>query len=309
MLLVAQIGLAFLLLTIVVAKVRRVPAFYNFIFIIWVGSLVYLLLFYTGQYRGDDVRMEVCAAQAVLKHGVDAAAVSALFFLALESWRLAIRGTLDARSPRPWLILSIAIPYIHFAVYSTVTVKLISANPQNVYRVPDSFYCTFKNATFGIIQATELDGLVLVTLILEVKTGLLYWKTRKAVEKLKSNADSSVNFSIFSRLAVFTLWQIIGLIINAGSFGPNLNDITAVRDAPSIVLASVPFVIFLVFSTQKDIMLKWCFWKAAESPHCSGDYPSIGQSDDYEQSLDDVLVSISSAPTYKSRATRELSPA
>ncbi|KZS86678.1 hypothetical protein SISNIDRAFT_491750 [Sistotremastrum niveocremeum HHB9708] len=117
----------------VVAKVRRVPAFYNFIFIVWVGTLVNLLLFYTGQYRADDVRLGVCAAQAVLKHGVDPAAVSALSLLALESWRLASRGTVDSRPSRAWIILTIAIPYILFVVYATIAIIVGSSNPLSRY--------------------------------------------------------------------------------------------------------------------------------------------------------------------------------
>ncbi|KZS89438.1 hypothetical protein SISNIDRAFT_489125 [Sistotremastrum niveocremeum HHB9708] len=292
--------------------------------------------FYTGQYEADTVRREVCAAQAILKHGVDPAAVSALFLFSVEaslnSWRLAVRETVDLISSGPWLILTLAIPYVHFVAYSTITAVLVNANPQNAYRNPNSFYCTLRNPTFGIIQGAELNALVLVALIFQVKTGLLYWKRRKAVGKYKPTAESSVNLSTFIRLAVFTLWQLIGyeiahqksvpdlssddlsrLISNAGSFGSELWSLVTVRHAiMSVIAASIPFVVFLVFSTQKDIMLKWCFWKAMESPRNRGtEAHRVGNPATYGPKHDDIVVSISSASAYKSRGTREpeVSPA
>ncbi|KZT35485.1 hypothetical protein SISSUDRAFT_1051367 [Sistotremastrum suecicum HHB10207 ss-3] len=300
MLLTAQIGIPLLLSTMAFIKIRRVPAFYNFIFIIWIGTPVYALLFYAGQSETDTVRPKLCAAQAILKHGVDPAAVSALCLLSVESWRLANGETVDSRWSAPRLILTLAIPYAHFVAYLIVTTVLVIADPHNAYRGADSFYCTVANTTFGLIQSVELNALVLVTLIFEVKTGLLYWKRRKTVEKYKPNPETNLNRSTFIRLTVFTLWQFIGLLGNSVSFGSNWYHIAGMRYAMYIIAASIPLVVFLVFSTQKDIMLKWCFWKAVESPHSRGTEPDrAGNPPSNIPNHDNLVVYISSAAAYK----------
>ncbi|KZT39567.1 hypothetical protein SISSUDRAFT_629609 [Sistotremastrum suecicum HHB10207 ss-3] len=185
MLLTAQIGITFLIATIALTKIRRAPAFHNFMFIIWIGTFTYLLLFYTGQYEADIPRPEVCAAQAIMKHGADSAAVSALFLLSVESWRLAIREKANSKSSRSWLILTLAIPYAHFVAFATITAIFVNANPQNAYRTLNSFYCTLRNVPFGIIQGVELNALVLFAVIFQVKTGLLYWKRRKVAHQCR----------------------------------------------------------------------------------------------------------------------------
>ncbi|KZS95559.1 hypothetical protein SISNIDRAFT_351779 [Sistotremastrum niveocremeum HHB9708] len=84
LLLTAQVGLTFLLVTLLLAKVRRTLSFYNLLVITWVLVPIYLLLFYTKQYDVPQVHSDICAAQAILKHGVDSAFLVALFLLAFE---------------------------------------------------------------------------------------------------------------------------------------------------------------------------------------------------------------------------------
>ncbi|KZS95546.1 hypothetical protein SISNIDRAFT_483777 [Sistotremastrum niveocremeum HHB9708] len=209
LLLTAQVGLTFLLLTLLLIKIRRALAFYNFIFITWVSTPIYLLLFYTKQYQVPHVPEDICAAQAILKHGVDSAFLSALFLLALESWKLAKHGTSDPPTVSLWRILVIALPYASFLVSSLaifIRGKTSSASKYDV--VQYSFYCTLEgNATLNSIGNVEYTLIMLGTVFCEVSTALVYRKMKKLAANIVKN---DLGFSAFVRLGVFTFWLSIG---------------------------------------------------------------------------------------------------
>ncbi|KZS89439.1 hypothetical protein SISNIDRAFT_489126 [Sistotremastrum niveocremeum HHB9708] len=237
--------MSILLLTIILANVRRAAAFHNFLFIAWIGIPIYLLLLYTGQYRKETVRQDVCALQAVLKHGLDSAFSSASFMLALESWRLIAYGTVKSSSGSGKLLTGIilSIPWCHFVGYSTTTALLNNAYPGNIHRNSNSFYCTLHNDVFGIVQTTEVILVVLATFFFEGE------KIKKAAASM--NIAKDLDSSTFVRLIAITLWQTIGILSNAKSFSQKLLHMTALTYLSYAILASVPLMVFLVFSSQK----------------------------------------------------------
>ncbi|KZT39566.1 hypothetical protein SISSUDRAFT_1061049 [Sistotremastrum suecicum HHB10207 ss-3] len=258
LLIIAQVGMSILLLTIILANIRRAAAFYNFLVITWIGVPIYLLLLYTGEYRKESVRQDVCALQAVLKHGLDSAFSSALFMLALESWRLIAYGTSQSSSGSGKLLTGslLSIPWVHFVAYSTTTALLYDAHPENVHRNTNSFYCTLHNDVLGIVQATEVILTVLATFFFERK------KIKKAAANM--NIAKDLDLSTFVRLIAITLWQTIGILSNAKSFSQKLLHMEALTYLSYAILASVPLMVFLVFSSQKDIILTWYYWKSLD---------------------------------------------
>ncbi|KZS95548.1 hypothetical protein SISNIDRAFT_452205 [Sistotremastrum niveocremeum HHB9708] len=272
LLLTAQIGLTLLLLTIVLAKIQRSPAFYNFVFITWVSLPIYLLLFYTKQYQVLHVRLDICAVQAILKHGVDSAFVCALLMLALECWWSLKYGTYDIKMTRLRKNLILILPYAHFIAFSAAiallgTMSNIYVTPQiNVYVIVSySFYCTLGNDLISNIQAAEIALLVLATFFYEVRTGLLYRKMRKARMNMKINDKWA--FSVFVRLSFCTLWQMIGLLNTASGLLVRFSNLTVLRDDISLfVLVTTPLIVLVIFSTQKDILMAWrCRWRETRS--------------------------------------------
>ncbi|KZS88786.1 hypothetical protein SISNIDRAFT_253964 [Sistotremastrum niveocremeum HHB9708] len=257
LLIAGQIGLSFLLLTFLLARstTQRMNVLYNFILLSLIGTPIYLILFYTGQFMTTTPPYTQCLVQAVLKHGYDPAAISSAFFLVLETLMSTIRGPVSSSSGHShWMLL--CLPYLNWMIVSTATAVIGLRFPEKVARGRHSFFCTINDATFGAILTWELVLIAAATLVCQVALGIVVHKRRKACRKL--GVPSALNLSQIVRISVFNLWELIGLLLNSAALGEFIGQ-TMIATS---FLAIVPLSVFVIFASQKDIMDFWrCLWQ------------------------------------------------
>ncbi|KZT41019.1 hypothetical protein SISSUDRAFT_1043307 [Sistotremastrum suecicum HHB10207 ss-3] len=209
------------------------------------------------QFQVPNVSSDICAVQAILKHGFDSAFICALLMLALECWWSLKYGTSNIKMTRLRKNMMILLPYVHFIVFSAVTAILGTTGNKNVTNayvlVSYSFYCALDNDLISNIQAVEIALLALATFVYEAMTGFLYWKAR-----MNLNINDKWAFSIFVRLSLFTFWQIIGLLETVAGIIRPFNKRHIVRDDILLfILVLTPLMVLLTFSTQRDILMAW----------------------------------------------------
>ncbi|KZT41018.1 hypothetical protein SISSUDRAFT_1031460 [Sistotremastrum suecicum HHB10207 ss-3] len=186
LLLTAQVGLTLLLLILLLAKIRRAPALYNFIFITWLSVPIYLLFHGGWLNMGPRVVLQVFVGE---------------FWSDPWKCRLHVGNN---------VLQIIGLPYVNFlgcsiAIFVRGETYLVS----NYDVVPYSFYCTLNaNGTVSAIETAENAVIILVTLFYEVRTALVYRKLKKVAATLNVNND--FGFPDFVRLGVFTFWLTIG---------------------------------------------------------------------------------------------------
>ncbi|KZS88779.1 hypothetical protein SISNIDRAFT_459399 [Sistotremastrum niveocremeum HHB9708] len=258
LLIVGQAGLAILLLTLLLAKSLspRMPALYNFILLSFLGTPVYLILFYTGQYMNPSPPYTQCYVQAILKHGFDPA----------FTWQTVMRGPASPRHPvvRNWIMLS--LPYFNFLLFAIPAAVIGTRFPGIVNRGGHSFFCTIANVKFifaiGMLicqgNFVNLRTLLRANSRFPSAVGICYvvWKRRKATRSF--GIPSIVGLSLLTRIFIFGIWEIIGLLLNSG----------AVKSSTLVAtsfLAILPLSVFVTFASQKDILRLWYQFRESRS--------------------------------------------
>ncbi|KZT34167.1 hypothetical protein SISSUDRAFT_311484 [Sistotremastrum suecicum HHB10207 ss-3] len=166
-LILAQAGLLLLLLTFSLSKsiTPRDPALVNLTVISFIGTFIYLILFYDGSWMEHLPPFAPCLTQTVLKHSFDIAYLVAVLILIFEvqifpspiifglnklyiqTWRSLLRlgndSTTRVRGIRLYLI--IALPYLSAVCVGVPVVVRATHHPTDIVRDDWSFYCTLNN--------------------------------------------------------------------------------------------------------------------------------------------------------------------
>ncbi|KZT39189.1 hypothetical protein SISSUDRAFT_1045954 [Sistotremastrum suecicum HHB10207 ss-3] len=258
LLIIGQAGLAILLLTLFLAKSLspRMPALYNFILLSFLGTPVYLILFYTGEFMNPSPPYTQCYVQAILKHGFDPAFVLSALILLFETWQTVMRGPAGPRHPvlRNWIMLG--LPYFNFLLFAIPAAVIGNRFPEIVNRGGHSFFCTIANVKFGMILGIELSIFAIGMFICQVGICYVVWKRRKATRSF--GIPSIVDLSLVTRIFIFGIWEIIGLLLNSG----------AVKSSTLVAtsfLAILPISVFVTFASQKDILRLWYQFRESRS--------------------------------------------
>ncbi|KZS88789.1 hypothetical protein SISNIDRAFT_254018 [Sistotremastrum niveocremeum HHB9708] len=142
LLIVAQAGLALLLLTYYLSKSAqpRIPSLYNVVFLSFLESIVYVILFYTGQYMNTDPPYIQCFLQAVLKHGLDPAFIVSSLLLVSETWLNTLQGPKKSSRPIIRQVTLLALPYFNALLFAIPAAVLGLRFREKVVRGPHSFF-------------------------------------------------------------------------------------------------------------------------------------------------------------------------
>ncbi|KZT35372.1 hypothetical protein SISSUDRAFT_1064519 [Sistotremastrum suecicum HHB10207 ss-3] len=260
-LILGQIGLFALLCTFALSKsiTPRSPLLINVIVIWFFATFAYLILAYSGHYTDSKPPFEFCLAQAVLKHGFDSGSVFAVFLLVFDTWLTVRRGNEAPTFPRLRLVLGISAPYVTFLVASLLVLISGIKHPQHVERIQGTFYCTLGGDIGGRFLKAAWEIVMTAQIVFHVMLGVAAWKYQKDANRVGTDV---LSISVLIRVLLFSIWGLVGLVLSVGfTIGTVTSGI-----AVSTISSSFPLVIFLIFSTSKDILRVWCFWKRPPVP-------------------------------------------
>ncbi|TFK52793.1 hypothetical protein OE88DRAFT_1733786 [Heliocybe sulcata] len=208
-----------------------------------------LLLYFSGEVVGPPPRYSTCLASASLTIAQSALVATSATSLVFHIW-LTMR---DAVGPKPvpplWYrdsletILLVLMPYLAFVITGLTTLVLGFAHPSSVYRA--LFYCVVD------IRALEVtvSAICLATLVLAGLFG--FWTGVLLVRNCSSIVEQDLDQSFTIRVVVFAAYVLLGLALNGSAIKNWTNPV------PDLCLSTFGIVVFLVFGSQRDILVTW----------------------------------------------------
>ncbi|KAJ7737706.1 hypothetical protein B0H16DRAFT_1891555 [Mycena metata] len=247
---------ALVLTTTLSRRAPRSATWQNF-FTSWIISTVsYALLLFGGQLgqmqAAKDPMFGVCLAQAGLVYGIPSLTAATTFGLIAQIW-FSVQSLL-ARKVKHEQLLTIGLLILPYVILASMVIASWAAgihNPQVVRIIGSGMYCHIDNSsTLGRVSAVLVALTMIPTVALEIMICVSLRRNWETFKRMKHS------LAIILRVVIFTIFGILAISLSAvfvfsSAHGAGLN----------IVFATMPVVAVVVFSTQKDILSVWMFWK------------------------------------------------
>ncbi|KZS89442.1 hypothetical protein SISNIDRAFT_489129 [Sistotremastrum niveocremeum HHB9708] len=262
---IGQIGVFALLCTTVFGKSvsqKRLASHKNFLMFTFLSPFATLLLFYSGHYLEAEPPYSICLAQASLKHGFDAAFISSTLVMIFETWRVVKHGMPTTISTAR-TITACFIPYFCFIVLALPVAIIGIEQPDQIYRLPDAFYCSINNVPMTSVAQVVMTLLAAGLFICEGTLGFLLvviYNHTKSVQKcteIRCSQPITWQMSLFIRSALILFYEAVAMYLISGMSQSD-------HFVSSFFLSSYELAVFIVFATQRDIMHAWAFWRRPE---------------------------------------------
>jgi len=268
---------ALVLTTTLSRRATRNATWQNF-FTSWIISTVsYALLLFGGQLgqtlAGKDPMFGVCLAQAGLVYGIPSLTAATTFGLIAQIW-FSVQNLLarKVKHERLWTIGLLILPYV--ILFSMVIASWATGihNPEVVTVIGSGMYCHIgSSGTLGRVSALLVALTMIPTVALEIMICVSLRRNWETFKRMKHS------LAIILRVVIFTIFGILaislsGVFVFSSTHGAGLN----------IVFATMPVVAVVVFSTQKDILSVWMFWKR---PSKEGEEFIMDMDDSHDKSL------------------------
>ncbi|KDQ31074.1 hypothetical protein PLEOSDRAFT_1111659 [Pleurotus ostreatus PC15] len=256
-----HIGLPILLLTFIFAKnVVRHPTLLNFCITWIIFSISYCIRLYSSIYHNVTTDSFDCKVQAIMVHGAPPmAAVAGLFVVIQVFTALYFPSPPSPLKPRwpatLWLLLTLILPYVAFCMFALPTAILIEQYPESLISL-NALYCTTDKEPFRRFGVPMFCTVILVLVIgLELAIGVRYCLIRSRISRVFPLANRQTSASMCARVGIFNAYSIItlsaGIFFLSGTESP----------WPFMVQAALPLTAVIVFGTQRDLFITWCFWR------------------------------------------------
>ncbi|CAL1694360.1 unnamed protein product [Somion occarium] len=245
---------------------RRNASLINLLVVTILCSIPPAMLYFGQEIMNPHPPIGLCFTQAILKHGTDPMFVIASLALVIEFLQgtgVVILRFITLRQLRVPLL--VALPYITFLVFSTITAALGGSNLKKVKHKSSQLYCTVDYA--ALTHGVEFFSVVVVvvTVALEILTISRLRKSWKDVKnqakEFEGTADARKNRfrrSQAFRVAGFTILQLNYIILCGIDF---YFKSVATHILPIVYEALMPLGTFLIFGTTADCMRLWMFWR------------------------------------------------
>ncbi|KAJ7669484.1 hypothetical protein DFH06DRAFT_1181310 [Mycena polygramma] len=245
-------SVALVLTTTLSSRASRNATWQNF-FTSWIISTVsYSLLMWSGQLYIPEPSFGICLAQAGLIYGIPSLTAATTFGLIAQIW-FSVQ-TLLAHKVKHERLFTIGLLILPYAIlFSMVVASWVIGirNPNVVEIIGSGMYCHLgPSGTLGRVSAAVVVLLLLPTLALEISICIALRRNWGTFKRMKHS------LSIIIRVMIFTMFGILAIALSAifvfsENHGAALN----------IVFATMPVTAVVVFSTQRDIIGVWMFWK------------------------------------------------
>jgi len=259
-----HIGIPLLVLTFLLSKrVHTHPTLVNFCCSWILYSVAFCMLAYAGQQNSTEPDFALCLIQAAMVHGVVPMTVLAGLFVVIQVW-----STFQERpipffpNLRPWMrtVLFILPPYIAFFGFAIPFGMYGLAEPE-MLSIGHGIYCTIEDTSLRpyIVPAFALVTLALI-LIFQMAIFWNYFTRWRNIKQVCPLVERSTSLSLTLRVAFFSIYSVIAAGIAVVLLTSNSSAM------PYMLQATLPLAVFLVFASQKDVVLSWCFWRRNEDP-------------------------------------------
>jgi len=258
---IGQVALTILIATLVFSdRVRKRNASLISLLVVTVlCSIPPALLFYTELIMNPRPPFGLCFSQAIFKDGTDPMFVVASFALIIEFLQGAgitvMQFIHTLRTP-----LLVAMPYLTFVVFATITAGLGGTHPNKVLHETNRLYCWVDFPVYN--HGVEIFSVVVVVLTVSLEVAAII-KLRQNWSQLRTQVGNSSNTSLFSlsqafRICGFTILQLNYVILCGIDF---YFTSTATHILPILYEALMPLATFLIFGTTEDCLQVWMFWR------------------------------------------------
>ncbi|KAF4623337.1 hypothetical protein D9613_002225 [Agrocybe pediades] len=216
-----------------------------------------LLLFHTFRaFHGTVAEAShlLCSAQAALINGTPTMSGVATFLVVFQIWRT-FRDPLEQRVYRGRCGCS------EKATLIILQIKF----PDSLDR-RNGLYCTIMGVPFRRWSVPMFSiALLLLMIVFESSIALRYYRARKRIVSSFPLAHRSTSRGLVIRISLFNLYLFV-------TFGASIVFVTGKAKAwPYMIQAGLPLVAFLLFASQKNILMAWCFWRKPSKERFSGD--------------------------------------
>jgi len=257
---VAQILLLILLATLLIrrrtAGSGRGWTLLNFLFTMLLNTVVFCILYYSGEQANPNPPIGLCLTQATLKHGTGPMTQAAILCLAVHVF-ISTRASINAQkdSPRTIRIL-LVVPYLMFIAGALPVLIMGLMYPVNVERVEHLYYCSLNSNIYGDISTFVGVAIILTAAVIQGRTVMTLRRSWLRVRKLR--ASGAIDVSLIVRISVLVGLQIVLIILTVASFviGGIVSDwVVAVYEG------LLPIFAFAVFGLRRSILEMWfpCF--------------------------------------------------
>ncbi|KAG9122912.1 hypothetical protein FRC07_000518, partial [Ceratobasidium sp. 392] len=182
--------------------------------------------------------------------GVSAAALALVWKLWSLAWSVRTNGGI---SQEPWWLTVILLgsPYVVWGVEAAIFAVLQAKT--RIHQV--TFYCTSDDATLGIISGASAAVLLILCLIFQIWTVVIAYRRYRRSHRLGRAEVGDVSVPLFTRVMSFAVVVFVGLVLCLIA--------TSVFSlvVPDIVVSSMGPIMFLIFSSQGDILAAWRIYR------------------------------------------------
>jgi len=241
---------ALVLTTTLSNRAPRNATWQNF-FTSWIISTVsYTLLLFAGQANKPEPTFGVCLAQSGLVYGIPSLTAATTFGLIAQIW-FSVQTLLarKVKNERIWTIALLILPYVFLLALVIASWTIGIRNTDQVKIIGSGMYCHLEGV-MGKVSGAMVALTLLPTIALEISICIALRRNWGTFKRMKHS------LSIILRVVVFTMFGILaiavsGVFVFTNNHGASLN----------IVFGILPITAVVVFSTQKDIISVWMFWK------------------------------------------------
>ncbi|QRW13541.1 hypothetical protein RhiLY_12540 [Ceratobasidium sp. AG-Ba] len=243
--------------------VKRHVTVPNYLFLWAFSSAVACMLLFSGQIDDPEPSKTLCRTQSALMLVQPAGMAAAALALVWKLWSLARNvGTHGSVSQEPWWLTVILVgsPYavwgIGAAVYAVLQVDT------RVKRV--TFYCTSDSTTLGMASGFSASILLVLCLFFEIWTMVIAYKRYTRSHRLGRAEVGDVSVPLFTRVMAFAVVIFLGLVLSL------LATFVFSLVVPDIIVASMGPIMFIIFSSQGDILAAWRIYRPRHAHTDSG---------------------------------------
>ncbi|KAF8528595.1 hypothetical protein JB92DRAFT_2863353 [Gautieria morchelliformis] len=273
--LAGQVTLPILIATLLFHKriARRNPTVINLCIVWTLATIPPELLFYTGRYNETPSTM-LCLFQASMISAMPPMAATAYLAVVVHAGTV-LHEIIHSHIPRPFaldlrMIVLLSSPYISFFTFSLYIAVVGARNPDDVVR--GLFVCEVlnHNLSFPVFSFTVV--VAALTLIAQFWVSVMFYRNYLARRRRRTYGSrtskrplrelSSVDIQLLIRMVAYTIFEIVVMVASISAiFNPELN-------AGTLLLATPPIAVFLIFSTSRDIFQAWfpCFFRNRSGP-------------------------------------------
>ncbi|KAF8317360.1 hypothetical protein DL93DRAFT_2165621 [Clavulina sp. PMI_390] len=232
------IGMPIMLVTLAFSSLKRLKTLYNLL-LTWIATAVISnLLFFAGRAYPDqpEPSYELCLLQSAMIYGAPPLLATSALALIYETW-LVITGRAFGRR----------------ATIKTILLGVFAST--DLGRERHFFYCSFRNIGLSHFLAVFTGVIAFVAIGLTIRVANHMYHSWQKIKMMANDPDAAENAVgsayVILRIALYGADLFLAFVLCG------LTILIPHSPIPDLLRGSLTFTVFLIFGTQKDILMTW----------------------------------------------------